>query len=315
MIITLTLNPAVDQTSRVARLEPGRVHRAFDTHLDPAGKGINVSRMAHRLGWPTIAFGFLAGDTGNIVERALRAEGVQHHLVRVPGQTRVNVTIVDGSGQATSFFGAGPEVPADALASLDELLRFWLRAARVLVIAGSVPPGVPVRACADHVRAARGAGVKVFLDADGDVLREGLRAGPDLIKPNVAEAERLLDRRLPDEPAVIDAARELAGRGIGVVVISMGARGAICASGGRTWRVRPPAVELRSTVGSGDAMVAGLAVSVARGDSLDSGLALGAAAGAATAASEGTALGTADEIDRLRAQAEVEEITWNGRKP
>jgi 1-phosphofructokinase family hexose kinase len=308
MIITLTLNPAVDQTSWVSRLEPGRVHRTLETQMDPAGKGINVSRMAHRLQWPTIAFGFLAGEAGNIIERALQLEGVQYHFLRVPGQTRINVTIVDGAGHATSFFGPGPSIPPQALASFDALVRFWLRAGRVLVIAGSLPPGVPAEAYAAYVRTAREEGVKVFLDADGDALREGVRVGPDLIKPNIAEAERLLARRLPDETAVIEGARELVQRGVGTVVVSMGARGAICATDGTIWRVRPPSVERRSTVGSGDSMVAGLAVALARGDDVAAALKLGAAAGAATAGSEGTALGTAEDVSRLLPQIEVEAL-------
>ncbi|MBC7170882.1 MAG: hypothetical protein H5U40_00555 [Polyangiaceae bacterium] len=124
----MTLNPAVDQTAWVDRLEPGRVHRVRETHIDPAGKGINVSRMAHRLGWPTIAFGFLAGETGNIVRSALEAEGVQAHFGPVPGQTRINVTVVERAGSASSFYGPGPAVPPDALASLDGYIRFWLPA-------------------------------------------------------------------------------------------------------------------------------------------------------------------------------------------
>lgn len=308
MILTLTLNPAADQTSWVDRLQPGTIHRVGASQIDPAGKGINVSRMIHRLGWPTIAFGFLAGDVGDIVERALDAEGVQRHFVRIPGQTRVNVTIVDREGTATSFFGVGPEVPATALATLDSLLRSWLRCCHVLVIAGSLPPGVGSETYAAYVRAARQHGAKVFLDADDEALREGILAGPELIKPNVAEAERLLARRLPDEPAIIEAARELAGRGPGIVVISMGARGAICVTGGRTLRVRPPAIERRSTVGSGDAMIAGLAVALARGDDLVHALALGTAAGAATAAAEGTAQGAAEDVARLLPRVAVEEL-------
>jgi 1-phosphofructokinase family hexose kinase len=284
------------------------VHRVTDTHIDPAGKGINVSRMAHRLGWPTIAFGFLAGDTGNIVEKALHAEGVQHHFIRVPGQTRVNVTIVDREGAATSFYGTGSAIPAGALAELDELVGFWLRAGGVLVIAGSVPPGVPAETYSGYVTDARALGVRVFLDADGEALRQGVTARPFLIKPNVAEAERLLERRLPDERAVVQAAREFADRGIATVIISMGARGAICVAEGKAWRIRPPAVERRSTVGSGDAMVAGVAVALSRGEDIIAALRLGSAAGAATAASEGTALGTAEDVARLLADVVVEAL-------
>ena len=308
MIITLTVNPAADQTLWVDRVNPGSVHRVNDSQIDPAGKGINVSRMARRLGWPTIAFGFLAGDTGNIVEKALYAESVQHHFVRVPGQTRLNVTVVDGTGTATSFFGPGPAVPPEGLAALESLLYFWLHAGRILVIAGSLPPEVPEAAYAAYVRAARRQGVKVFLDADGPAMREGVAAGPDLIKPNVEEAERLLQRRLPTDAAVVQAARERVNRGVGAVVISMGARGAICVAAQRAWRVRPPVVERRSTVGAGDSMVAGLAVALARGDDLVAALKLGAAAGAATAASTGTGLGTADAVEALLPQVEIEDL-------
>ncbi|HWR34571.1 MAG TPA: 1-phosphofructokinase [Clostridia bacterium] len=308
MIITLTPNPAVDQTAWVERLQPGSVHRVIDTQIDPAGKGINVSRMVHRLGWPTIAFGLLAGETGNIIEKALEVEEVQYHFVRVPGQTRVNMTVVDRAGQATSFFGPGPEVAPSSLASLDALLRFWLQAGRVLVLAGSLPPGIPTDTFASYVHMARECGVKVILDADGDALRHGVTARPDLIKPNIAEAERLVGKKLTGTAAIIRAARELAADGIGIVVVSMGSQGAICVKGKHVWRVVPPKVERRSTVGSGDAMVAGLAVALARGDGIEHGLRLGTSAGAATAMTLGTALGTAEAVCRLLPQVQVEAL-------
>lgn len=309
MILTLTLNPAVDQTVTADELVIGDVNRVRDAHLDPAGKGINVSRMAHRLGWPTVAFGLLGGELGSIVRQALDAEGVQHHFVRTNGQTRLNVTVVDAvGGGATSLYATGQRVTDGQLATLDGLLRFWLPASRVLVLAGSLPPGAPENAYAVYVHAAREAGAQVILDADGEPLRRGVAAVPDLIKPNVAEAERLLGRSLPDVEAVVRGARELSERGIGVVVISMGGDGAVCVNAGRAWRVVPPQVERRSTVGSGDSLVAGLAVAMARGDDLVEGLRLGTAAGAATAMSPGTALGQADAIARLVPQIRFEAL-------
>jgi len=308
MLVTLTLNPAVDQTAWVERLVPGTVHHVLEAHIDPAGKGINVSRMAHRLGWPTVAFGFLAGETGNLIEKSLERENVQHHFVRIPGQTRINVTVVDkSSGAASSFYGPGPSVPEESLAEFSALVRFWLQGGRVLVLAGSAPPGVPEDIYASYIRTAHEHGVIVILDSHGAPLRAGLAAGPDLIKPNVEEAEGLLGRSLPDEEAIQRAARELAQRA-GTVVISMGAHGAICVQGERGWRVTPPNVEERSTVGSGDAMVAGLAVALARGQDIVAGLRLGTAAGAATAMSEGTELGSAEQIEALVPLVRIEEL-------
>jgi 1-phosphofructokinase family hexose kinase len=306
MIITLTLNPAVDQTVWVPHLEVAAVNRARQAHLDPAGKGVNVSRMAHRLGWPTIAFGFLAGEVGEIVRQALAAEGVAQQFIPIAGQTRINVTVVDDSSHAaTSIFCPGPAVEPDHLQQLDAVLQFWLQAGRVLVLAGSLPPGIPEDAYARYIRLAHAQGIRTILDASGEHLRLGVEARPYAIKPNVAEAEELLGRRLPDLEAVVAGARELAARGIAVVVISMGAQGAICVEGGRVWRATPPEVERQSTVGSGDSFVAGLAVALARGEGVEAGLRLGTAAGAATAATPGTELGSAEAVQALLPQVRV----------
>ena len=307
MIITLTLNPAVDETMWIDRLAPGEVHRVHEVHTDPAGKGINASRMVHRLGCPTIALGLVGGDAGDMIEKALAKEGVQHHFVRVAGETRINFTLVEASGVASSFYAPGPDASPDALAALERMLEVWMRAGRVLVLAGSLPPGVPTGAYAKYVRAAREAGLRVFLDASGDALREGLDAQPDLIKPNAEEAEELLGRRLDGEAAVIGAARELAQRA-GMVVISMGSKGSVCARGGDAWRIASPKIERRSTVGSGDSMVAGIAVAMARGDGVEAALALGTAAGAATAMSLGTSLGTAADVAALVSRVRVERV-------
>lgn len=309
MIITLTLNPAVDQTMFLERLAPGDVNRVRETHLDPAGKGINASRVVHRLGWPTLAFGFLAGETGLIIERALDEEGVQHHFARVRGQTRINMTVVEeATGRATSLYGPGPVTDAEHLDTLEGMLRFWLQAGRVLVLAGSLPPGAPDITYDAYVRLARAQGVTTVLDASGLPFRAALDAGPDVIKPNVAEAEELLGRTLSGLDAVVQAAREIAARGIGVIIVSMGGEGAVCVEGKRAWRIRPPSVERQSTVGSGDSFVAGLAIALARGDDLVEGLRLGTAAGAATAMTRGTTLGSAEDVATLLPQVRIEEI-------
>jgi 1-phosphofructokinase family hexose kinase len=308
MILTVTPNPAVDQTMWLEQISLGAVNRVAEAQLDPAGKGINVSRVAHRLGCPTLAFGFLAGEAGEIIERLLDEEEVLHYFVRVPGQTRLNVTFMEASGRATSLYGPGPSVREEHLAELQKIVCSWLQSARVLVLAGSLPPGAPASTYASYISAARTCGVPVLLDADGETLRQGIAAGPDLIKPNLAEAERLLGRELRDLAAVEKGARELSLRGIPTVVLSMRDQGAICAQGERVWRVIPPTVKRRSTVGSGDSMVAGLAVTLARGGDILEGLRVGAAAGAATAAAPGTLLGTAAEIEAFLPEVRIEPL-------
>jgi 1-phosphofructokinase family hexose kinase len=309
VIITVTPNPAVDQTMWIRKLEAGEVNRAHETQIDPAGKGINVSRVVRRLGAPAIALGFLGGETGDLVEHALTAEHVPFHFVHVQGRTRINITINDAAtGTATSCWAPGPTISAAETAELRELIEVWLDAGRVLVLAGSLAPGLPPDTYTDWTRMAKAKGARVIVDASGEALTHALEAKPDMIKPNVSEAEALLGRKLPSFAAVVAAARELNAMGIGTVVISMGGDGLVCASGGRAWRVCPPPVERRSTVGSGDSLVAGIAVTFARGGTLEDALRLGTAAGAATALSSGTALATAKEITALLPKVVVETI-------
>lgn len=309
MIVSLTLNPAVDKTLFLPWVALGVVNRVTSSQIDPGGKGINVSRVVHRLGRPTVAFGFLAGRLGAIVAQALDEEGVAHRFAWVEGETRLDVVVVDAaSGVATKLYDRGPEIPAERLAALLADVRCWLSAARVLVVAGSLPPGVPTSVYGDLLSEASRVGVHTILDADGETLRHGLGGRPSLIKPNVAEAEALLGRSLPDLPDVTRAARELLGRGVGTVVISMGRRGSICATGGRTFHLEPPAIEARSTVGSGDSLVAGIAIAMAEGRDIVEGLRLGTAAGAATAMAPGTHLGTREDIERLVATVTIREL-------
>jgi 1-phosphofructokinase family hexose kinase len=309
VIITITSNPALDQTMWFRKLEAGEVNRAHETQLDPAGKGINVSRVAHRLSAPTMALGFLGGETGDLVEHALTAERVPHHFVRVNGRTRINITINDeATGVATNCWAPGPTITATEAAELRSLIEVWLDAGRMLVLAGSLAAGLPSDSYADWTRLAHSKGVRVIVDASGDALNQALAAKPDLIKPNVSEAETLLGRRLPSFDAVVGAARELEATGIGTVVISMGGEGLVCASGGGVWRVRPPAVQRRSTVGSGDSLVAGIAITLARGGTIQEGLRLGTAAGAATAMSAGTSLAAAADVTALLGRVVVEPV-------
>lgn len=309
VIVTLTLNPAVDKTIWMPTVTSGGINRVQESQLDPGGKGINVTRMARRLGWPSIAFGFLGGANGKFLERSLRKEGVQSHFVPVRGQTRLNVTIFEEStGRGTSFYDRGPDISPKRLAALSAQIRPWLGVHPVLVLAGSLPLGTPDTIYADYIALAHSTGTRTILDAAGEPLRLGIQARPSLVKPNVAEAEQLVGHRLPDLPSLVEAAREIHAMGAEVVVISMGADGAVCLQDGTIWRVTPPKIQRRSTVGSGDSMVAGMAIGLARGEEVTTGVRLGTAAGAATAMVPGTSLGDPADIARLLPQVHIAEV-------
>jgi len=309
MILSFTPNPAADKTLQVRPLLVGEVNRALESHLDPGGKGINVSRVVHRLGGGTLAVGVLGGHIGSLLQRALHEEGVPYEFVWIEQETRLNVILHDQeSGQGTRVWDRGPVADESCLARLEDVIARRLDGASVFVTTGSLLRGMPADFHARCIELARERGVPTILDADGHWLAQALPAGPALVKPNVQEAESLLGRRLPTEDDVVEAALELCEQGAGAVVVSRGGEGSILATEGRVFRALPPRVDVRSTVGSGDSMVAGLALALARGRPLEEGLRTGTAAGAATATTVGTSLASAEQVRELLPAVRIDRI-------
>lgn len=309
MIVTFTPNPAVDKTLLVAALRHGSVNRCRESHLDPGGKGINAARVVHRLGRATMALTVVGGHIGRLLEGGLREEGVATEVVRVPEETRLNVILVDeATGASTRVWDRGAAVPESSAAEVGAMVRRWIPRARVLLCAGTLPPGMPSDAYAAMLEEAAQAGVRTMLDSDGESFLGALAGRPHLVKPNVREAEAVLGRRLTDDAAVVRGAVDLLDRGPEAVVISMGAAGSVLATRDRVVRCVPPKVERRSAVGSGDSLVAGLAIALAEGLPLEEGLRLGTAAGAATAMTVGTQLGERAEIEALLPLVRVEAL-------
>jgi 1-phosphofructokinase family hexose kinase len=309
MILTVTPNPALDYTIRVDALELGRRARYRDPAIDPAGKGINVARMVRRLGEATLALGFAAGATGELLKERLDAEGIPHDLVPVAGLTRINVTLLTGpEGSATHLHGAGSGVSREDVERLLDKIEARLSEARLLVYSGSLPPGMDPGVVADLVGRARGRRVKAIIDAEGEALAAAVRAKADLVKPNVLEAAEFLGRPLSGERDAAEAAREIVGRGVGACVITLRGEGAVAAAGKRAWQVRAPREEVVRSIGAGDSFAAGLAIGLLRGEELSEALRLGAAAGAATARRPGTGLGALAEVRRLRDETELREL-------
>ncbi len=264
-VLTLTLNPAIDRTISVAGLKPGAVNRARLLGDRAGGKGVNVAVALAEQGHAVAALGFLGRENDAIFRELFAATGVRDLCRRLPGATRVGLKIVDPErGETTdlNFPGLSPE--AGDLAELARALEAQT-GARYAVLAGSLPPGVPVDYYAQAARRLRERGVRVVLDTSGPALAAALAARPALIKPNGHELAELVGRELPDEAAVLAAARELVTDGVGLVVVSRGAEGALFVREGEALVARPPAIRVGSTVGAGDAMVAGLVAAGLRG--------------------------------------------------
>ncbi|MFG2294069.1 1-phosphofructokinase family hexose kinase [Streptomyces sp. NPDC048603] len=253
MILTVTLNTALDLTYRVPRLTPHSSHRVSEVRERPGGKGVNVARVLAALGHEVTVTGFAGGPAGEALRGALDG-GVRDELVGCAGNTRRTVAVVDAaSGDTTQFNEPGPLIsPAEwsgFLTRYDELLR----GAAAVALCGSLPPGVPVGAYAALVRQARAAGVPVLLDTSGEALRRGVAARPDLIKPNTAELAELTGARDP-LPAALAARR----RGAHAVVASLGPGGLLAATPEGIWQAAPPRALAGNPTGAGDSAVAGL---------------------------------------------------------
>lgn len=285
MIVTVTLNPALDKTVIVRGFRLDATNRATITRVDIGGKGINVARNLKRLGCDVMATGFLAADDRHQTAATLARHGIETGFVLVAGELRVNLKIIDPlTGSETEINEPGGTVPAAAVASLAATLRGLAARASVMVFSGSVPPDAPVDLYAQFVALAHAAGVRTVLDTTGSALAAGIAAGPDLVKPNRAEAEELLGTAINDEPGLIAAAQRLLTLGARSAVISLGPDGAVGASPTGIWRAHPIAVAAHSTVGAGDAMVAALAYGLMKSLPLSEALRLATAAGSAAAA-------------------------------
>ncbi|WP_295541791.1 hexose kinase [uncultured Pseudacidovorax sp.] len=272
-LITVTPNPAIDHTVSLDALVPGAVHRARAEQFEAGGKGIGVAAVAAALGLRTAASGWLGDQNPQLFERAFAERGIADAMVRVPGRTRTNIKLADAArGDSTDInlagiaFDAASTAQAEAalLARLEPLVAegTWC------TLAGSLPPGVGVDSLLRLAAALRARGARLMVDTGGKVLAQlldRLPAAPDFLKPNRAELEELVGQPLSGTAEVAQAALALRARGIGHVVVSLGGDGAVIAGEGGCWLALPPRVPVATTVGAGDALVAGTLAALVEG--------------------------------------------------
>ena len=255
MILTVTLNAALDITYRVWELRPHGTHRVSEVTERPGGKGLNVARVLAALGHEVTVTGFTGGATGRVVQEQLAGTpGVLDALVPVSGATRRTTAVVDElTGDTTQLNEPGPTVTSAEWSAFQEAYRSLLGGVSAVALCGSLPPGVPVGAYAGLVRTARAAGVPVLLDTSGEPLRRGVAARPDIVKPNADELAELTGSHDP-----LRATQDARRRGARTVVASLGARGLLAATPEGTWHATPPARVHGNPTGAGDSAVAGL---------------------------------------------------------
>ena len=301
MIYTVTFNPAIDYVVWLDRLEPGAINRAQQELIQFGGKGINVSVVLGNLGVANRALGFLAGFTGQAVERGLAEAGVRTDFIHLKeGVTRINVKIK--GREETELNGRGPDIGEAALGQLFDKLD-GLASPDILVLAGSIPTSLPSDVYEQIMARLDGKGVRVVVDAEGELLSSVLRYRPFLIKRNNLELGGIFGRELHTVQEIRACAAALQERGARNVLVSMAGEGAILLDeAGGFHQIAAPKGRVRNSVGAGDSMVAGFLAGYLQSGSYDQALRMGAATGSATAFSDG--LATRETVDGLLRQLE-----------
>lgn len=283
MILSLTLNPALDQNVQADRLVFEDRAYILSTNETAGGRGINASRVIESFGGETMAITCSGGKNGKRMEELLSSEKFPIELVRIKNNIRSNLTVVDKQGLAVKLNERGPHLLASELAKVEKAVLQQLPRARWMMLCGSLPPGVPSDYYARLIRSAQAAGVKVLLDTDGDALLHGLEAEPFAVAPNQAEAERLLNRALITRQHFHDAARRIVEMGARCVVLSLGSRGAVGATERELVEAIPPVIDAVCPIGAGDALAAAFVWALHSGKDFGEAVRWGVACGTASA--------------------------------
>jgi len=305
LILTVTLNPAIDRTISVDRL--AFEDRAYidSTGESPGGRGINAACVIHSFGGNALAVITSGGPAGTRMQELLSCCGYAVVVVPIQNESRTNLTITDRHGLTVNLNEAGPRMERAEIARLEKVVREKLNGAAWLMLAGSLPPGVPANFYAKLIVTAREHKVKAMLDADGDALREGIEAGPTVASPNQQEAERLLSRALLTRGHFVEAVKRIRQMGAENVVLSLGSRGALGAFGNRLLEAVPPRVDALSPIGSGDALAAAFVWAMEQaGDPVDA-LRWGVATGTASALLPGLKFASRQQANDIYRRVEV----------
>lgn len=311
MIYTATLNPALDRVLWVDKIRESMPNRILDEAKYAGGKGIDVSRALSNLGIGNCALGFTGGPAGKELERQLNEKGIVTCFIEIAEETRTNIIINEAStGRQILFNARGPCIESQDLERLIRSIKD-LDQPEVITIGGSLPPGVPPSAYSDIIKIAKAKGAKVILDVEGEALREGIMAKPDIIKPNIHELSDLIGYELRDMDEILAAARDIHKRGVEVVLVSMDSKGIILVADGEESMAVPPEVQVRNTIGAGDSAVAGFIYGMVNGSSLKESLIYAVAAGTATTLSASASLCKKDDFIDLLSQIRLNVIQDN----
>jgi len=308
LIVTLTINPAIDRIVSIDRL--AFEYRAYinSSRESAGGRGINVSSVIHSFGGETLAVLISGGDSGKRLEGLLGKCGYRIAVVPVQNEIRTNLTITDKHGLTVNLNEPGPQLAKAEVARVERVVRDTLDHASWLMICGSIPPGVPPAFYGKLISMARHKKVKTLLHADGDALREGIAARPTVVSPNQQEAGRLLGQTLLTRTHYLEAAERIRQLGADSVVLTLGSRGAVGAFADGLMEALPPRIDAVCPIGAGDALMAAYAWARERRTSVAEALRWGVAAGTASARLPGMSFASLAQAREIYRQVEVRRV-------
>ncbi len=309
MIITITLNPAIDKTAQLDAIQVNGLNRLENVLVQVGGKGINVSKTLKAMHEDSVACGFVGGNNGNFIKQTLEELSITHNMVEVEGETRVNLKVLDAQMELTELNEVGQAVTSKNMDDLMTVLDDIVQKEDIVVISGSAPKGVPINIYETITKAIVEKGARVLLDADKDLFKEGVKATPTLIKPNKYELCQYFDvNESIEDKALLALTRSFIDQGIEYVVISMGKEGAYFLCKECTYFVQGLKVNAHSSVGAGDAMVAALAYALNHNYSVEDLITLSVACSAGAVETKGTQPASMERIEELKQKVVIKEI-------
>jgi len=307
MITTITLNPAVDKTIEINNFSVGNVNRVASIRLDAGGKGINVSKVIKNLGAESKAMGILSGKSGQFIKEYLDGIKILNDFIFTEGETRTNIKVVDMLNHTnTDINEAGSQASLKDLNEVSDKIFNNINSEDILILSGSVPSNVDKNIYGNWITKAKEKGAKTILDADGELLKYGILSGPYLVKPNIDELEGMFNKKINGIPEIAEIAKSLLDYGIAIVAVSIGSEGAVFVNKECSIYARGLKVDVKSTVGAGDSMVAALAYSIQQGLSFEATVKLAVATGAANVMTSGTEASDIKIIIELEKRVEFE---------
>jgi len=306
MILTVTLNAAIDKRYVVEDFQAGKVNRVKECVYSPGGKGLNVSKVAAIAGEKVVATGLVGGYAGKYIEKALKPFGIESRFYHLEAESRSCINIWDEKGRVqTELLEPGFTVSEEDFKYFTDSFKELVKEATIIAMSGSLPKGLDTTAYQKLIKICKDAGKKVILDTSGKALEFGIEAGPTLIKPNLDEIRMLTGKQCEQLNEMIEAAKEIHARGVEIVAVSLGADGSFIVCDEGIFRAQVPRIDAVNTVGCGDSMIAGFALGLSKGLGIEETLKKASAISSASALTKETGIFEPDDMERILPQVQI----------